>query len=57
MVNQCYICDQIFDSKEKLYEHLEVHVEPGISSLSEEEVMEQFKSTKTGEPSRMASKK
>lgn len=57
MVNQCYICDQIFDSKEKLYEHLEVHVEPGMSSLSEEEVMEQFKSTKTGEPSRMASKK
>lgn len=25
MSHQCYYCDQIFDSKEKLYEHLEVH--------------------------------
>lgn len=25
MSHHCYYCDQIFDSKEKLYEHLEVH--------------------------------
>jgi len=56
MVQQCYICDQIFDSKEKLFEHLDVHSKPGLSSLSEDEVMEQFKSTKSGEPSRMSTK-
>jgi len=56
MVHQCYICKQIFDSKEKLFEHLDVHSKPGLSSLSEDEVMEQFKSTKSGETSRMSSK-
>ena len=25
MTHQCYYCDQIFDSKEKLFDHLEVH--------------------------------
>ena len=25
MVHQCYICEQIFDSSEKLFEHLEIH--------------------------------
>ncbi len=25
MSHQCYYCDQIFESKEKLYDHLEVH--------------------------------
>ncbi len=25
MNNQCYYCDQTFESKEKLYDHLEVH--------------------------------
>jgi hypothetical protein len=24
-MHQCYYCDQIFDSKEDLYEHSEVH--------------------------------
>ncbi len=56
MVHQCYICEQIFDSKEKLDEHLEIHSNPGQSPLSEEEVMEQFNATKSGEPSRMSSK-
>ncbi len=56
MVHQCYICEQIFDSKEKLVEHLDIHSKPGLSSLSEDEVMEQFKSTKSGEPSRMSTK-
>jgi len=56
MVHQCYICKQIFDSKEKLFEHLDFHSKPGLSSLSEDEVMEQFKSTKSGEPSRMSTK-
>ena len=56
MVHKCYICEKIFDSKEKLFEHLDVHSRPGLSSLSEDEVMEQFKSTKSGETSRMSSK-
>ena len=56
MIHQCYICEQIFDSKEKLYEHLDVHTKPELSSLSEDEVMDQFKSTESGEPSRMSSK-
>ena len=25
---QCYYCDQTFETKEKLYDHLEVHSEP-----------------------------
>jgi hypothetical protein len=24
-MHQCYYCEQIFDSKEDLYEHVEVH--------------------------------
>ena len=24
-MHQCYYCEQIFESKEKLYEHVEVH--------------------------------
>ena len=71
MDNQCYYCEQVFDSKEKLYDHLEVHSETeekqkkskkelkkksaGESELSEEEIIEQFNRTKSGEPSRMSS--
>ena len=25
IMHQCYYCEQIFDSKEALYEHVEVH--------------------------------
>ena len=25
MTNQCYYCGQLFDTKEKLYDHLDVH--------------------------------
>jgi len=25
MVHQCYICEQIFDSNEKLFDHLAIH--------------------------------
>lgn len=32
MGNQCYYCEQIFDSKEKLYEHLIVHSNLKIES-------------------------
>ncbi len=56
MVHQCYICEQIFDSKEKLFEHLEVHSKTRLSSLSEDEIIEQFNESKSGEPSRMSSK-
>ena len=24
-MHQCYYCDQIFDTKETLYEHVEIH--------------------------------
>lgn len=27
MVHQCYYCEQIFDTKEALYDHLEVHAD------------------------------
>ena len=25
MMHECYYCEQLFDTKEKLYEHLDVH--------------------------------
>ncbi len=53
---QCYYCQQIFDSKEKLDEHLEAHSKTGLSSSSEDEIIEQFNDTKSGEASRMSSK-
>ena len=72
MDNQCYYCEQVFDSKEKLYDHLEEHSETeekqkkskkeskkkssGETDLSEEEIMEQFNRAKSGEPSRMSAK-
>jgi hypothetical protein len=56
MIYQCYFCKQIFDSKEKLYEHLEAHSKTGLSTLTEDEIIEQFNETKSGEPSRMSSK-
>ena len=34
MSHQCHYCDQIFDSKEKLYDHLDVHSEPEKKSKS-----------------------
>lgn len=27
MIHQCYYCEQIFDTKEELYDHLEVHAD------------------------------
>ena len=80
MSHQCYYCKHIFNSKDKLYEHLKVHsvtkkkqekknkrknkeklekrslIEAGLSPLSEDKILEQFKETKSGEPSRMSSK-
>jgi len=56
MINQCYICKKIFDSKEKLFEHLEVHSKTKLSPLNEDEIIKQFNETKSGEPSRMSSK-
>ncbi len=26
-MHQCYYCSQIFDTKEKLYDHLEIHTD------------------------------
>jgi len=78
--HECYYCGQILETKEKLYDHLDVHSEPvskikknskkkimnepenknmvevGESTLSEDEIIEQFNASKSGEPSRMSSK-
>ncbi|MFB5611395.1 MAG: hypothetical protein ACE5RT_06265 [Nitrosopumilaceae archaeon] len=75
MSHQCYYCGQILETKEKLYDHLDVHTKlsdkqakkkkaksqskeivEGESALSEDEIMEQFNASKSGEPSRMSSK-
>ena len=79
MSHQCYYCEQLFETKEKLYDHLEVHAETetkqkkktkkskdeklekknfesGESQLTENEILEQFNESKSGEPSRMSSK-
>ncbi len=42
MVHQCYMCGQIFDSKEKLFGHLEVHTKTRLSPLDEDEIIDQF---------------
>jgi len=80
LIHQCYYCGHLFETKEKLYDHLNVHsktsekktrkrkkkksksqnkniVKGGDSTLSEDEIIEQFNVTKSGEPSRMSSKK
>jgi len=64
MIHQCYYCDQVFETKERLYNHLEDHAmtkskqsDDGNSKLSEDEILDQFNDTKTGEPSRMRSRK
>jgi thioredoxin-related protein len=74
--HECYYCEQLFETKEKLYDHLDVHTKisekqtrkkktakkesedivKGESTLSEDELLEQFNSSKSGEPSRMSSK-
>jgi len=77
--HECYYCGQILETKEKLYDHLDVHsktsekqakkrkktknepenrniVEMGESTLSEDEIIEQFNASKSGEPSRMSSR-
>jgi len=80
MSHQCYYCEHIFNSKDKLYEHLKVHsvtkkkqekknkrkneeklekrslIEAGLSPLSEDKILEQFKETKSSEPSRISSR-
>ncbi len=74
---KCYYCGQLFETKEKLYDHLDVHtkisekqakkkkkakddskdiVGDGESTLSEDEIIEQFNASKSDEPSRMSSK-
>lgn len=32
--HQCYYCEQIFESKEELYDHLEVHAETESEQLA-----------------------
>jgi hypothetical protein len=28
MIHQCYYCEQLFETKEKLFDHVEVHSKP-----------------------------
>jgi len=64
MIHQCYYCDQVFETKERLYDHLEDHaktkskqLDDGKSTLSDREILDQFNDTKIGEPTRMRSRK
>ena len=41
-MHQCYYCGQMFDTKERLYDHLEVHTD----IERENEIMEQEKRKK-----------
>lgn len=74
MSHQCYYCGQILETKEKLYDHLDIHTKldkkqtkkkakkhseeivKGESELTEDEIIDQFNASKSGEPSRMSSK-
>lgn len=76
MSHECYYCAQLFETKEKLYDHLDVHTKidekqtrkkknarkesenivKGESELSDDEIIDQFNASKSGEPSRMSSK-
>jgi len=44
MIHQCYYCEQIFNTKEKLYQHLEVHAK----TKDEQEKGKQEKNITTG---------
>lgn len=44
MSNQCYYCEQMFDSKEKLFDHVEVHAKL-IPKLSKRDVIQAKKKT------------
>jgi len=39
-MHQCYYCEQLFDSKEQLYEHIEIHSDIEINK----EIMKRKKS-------------
>ena len=44
-MHQCYYCEQIFDSKEALYDHVEVHSDVEINREITERKKKQKKST------------
>lgn len=35
MIQQCYYCEQIFESKEKLYDHLNEHSKPVSAQIKD----------------------
>ena len=41
VMHQCYYCEQLFDSKEELYDHVEVHSD----NERNKEIMERKKQT------------
>ncbi len=47
MIHQCYYCEQIFNTKEKLYQHLEAHAK----TKDEQEKEKQHNKTKQSKTS------
>jgi hypothetical protein len=43
-VHQCYYCEQLFDSKEALYDHVEIHSDIERN----QEIMDKKKNAKKG---------
>lgn len=38
MLNQCYYCEQIFSTKEDLYEHVSTHTDPDEKGSNKKEL-------------------
>ncbi len=52
-MHQCYYCEQLFDSKEELYEHVEVHSD----NERNKEIMDRKKQAQQKQPSKDRLKK
>jgi hypothetical protein len=48
MIHQCYYCEQIFNTKEDLYQHLEIHAKTKEKQQNERK-QNQRKQNKTSE--------
>lgn len=57
MVHRCYYCNEAFESKEKLDEHLKVHARRPEDSETEDDVIDAFNQIKSGEYGRMTKTK
>jgi hypothetical protein len=43
MMHECYYCEQLFDTKEKLYEHLDVHARTKVEQEDKTEDISSMK--------------